>query len=147
MSLRVNHETHTLEFERTLDTTPTLAFEAWTDAAQVTEWWDPSGAPLVSCTIDLRPSGTFRFETKGHAPPFTGTYRAVEPPARLEFDAMGAFGVVTFTASGGATHMRVTIRCASAEHLQMFVKLGVDEGTDRTLDNLTRFVAQHAAAE
>ena len=37
--------------------------------------------------------------------------------------------------------MTVTIRCASAEHLAQFVKLGVDAGTDRTLDNLVAFIA------
>lgn len=37
--------------------------------------------------------------------------------------------------------MTVTIRCASAEHLEQFVKLGADVGTDRTFDNLVEYVA------
>jgi hypothetical protein len=32
--------------------------------------------------------------------------------------------------------MTVSIRCPSADHLEQFVKLGVDAGTDQTLDNL-----------
>jgi hypothetical protein len=41
--------------------------------------------------------------------------------------------------------MTVTIRCGSAEHLEMFLKLGIDEGTDRTFDNLVAYMAKQAA--
>jgi len=60
----------------------------------------------------------------------------VERPAELVFDAMGALGTVRLESDAGTTRMTVTIRCASAEHLAQFVKLGVHEGTDKTLDNL-----------
>lgn len=142
MSNRVNRDTKTLEFERTLSATPEAAFDAWTDPEQVKMWWDPTGQELASCSIDLRPSGTFRFEAKDHAQPFVGTYQRIERPGRLEFDAMGAFGVVTFTAKGSATQMFVSIRLPSTEHLEMFLKMGVDRGTAQTLDNLVAFLGR-----
>jgi len=40
------------------------------------------------------------------------------------------------TAEGDTTLLVVEIRCASAEHLQQFLKMGVHLGTERTLDNL-----------
>ncbi len=40
------------------------------------------------------------------------------------------------------THLIVTIRCASAEHLEQFVKLDVDAGTNQTLDDLGAFVGK-----
>ena len=79
-------------------------------------------------------------------PAFAGVYSAVERPARLVFDAMGAVGTVSLEAEAGTTRMTVTIRCASAEHLEQFVKLGVDAGTDRTLDNLVAHVTRHRRA-
>lgn len=57
------------------------------------------------------------------------------PEARL-----GAH-LVRLEADRRTTNMTVTIRCASAEHLEQFVKLGADVGTDRTFDNLVEYVA------
>jgi hypothetical protein len=64
----------------------------------------------------------------------------IEPPARLVFDALGAVGTVLLEKRGGDTLLTVTIRCASAEHLEQFVKLGVDAGTNQTLDNLAAYL-------
>ena len=57
----------------------------------VSAWWDPSGAPLSECTIDLRPGGAFRFVNRGnaHSPPFEGAYLVIERPGKLVFDALG----------------------------------------------------------
>ena len=63
-----------------------------------------------------------------------------------EFDALGAAGTVSLTTGDGATHMRVTIRCASAEHLAQFLQHGVDVGTAQTLDNLVAHVTAARAA-
>jgi hypothetical protein len=42
--------------------------------------------------------------------------------------------------------MTVSIRCASADHLEQFLKLGVDVNTDRTFDNLARYVTKAATS-
>lgn len=138
MTHTIDRDRTTIGFERQLDATPDEAFAAWTEPAQVTAWWDPTGAPLVACAIDLRPGGRFRFVTAGHAPPFEGTYEAIERPGRLAFDAMGAHGVVTFAAHAGGTRMQVSITSPSVEHFEMFLRLGVATGTGVTLDNLAR---------
>jgi hypothetical protein len=46
---------------RVFDAPRSIVFEAWTKAEHVVHWWDPSGAPLSVCEIDLRPNGAFRF--------------------------------------------------------------------------------------
>lgn len=140
--LSVDRDTSTLTFRRTFDAPREAVFEAWTRPEQVQVWWDPTGAPLVECTIDLREGGAFRFVNQGHSPPFEGVYRVVERPAELVFEAMGALGTVRLELASGATRMTVTIRCASAEHLAQFLAHGVDTGTVRTLDNLGAFVAR-----
>lgn len=42
--------------------------------------------------------------------------------------------------------MTVSIRCASADHLDQFLKLGVDVNTDRTFDNLVDYLRKSARA-
>lgn len=136
----LDRDTHTLRFHRRFTAPREEVFDAWTSAERVRQWWDPSGRPLVECTIDLRPGGGFRFVNDGHSPPFAGTYQIIDRPHRLVFDAMGAVGTVALEQDGATTLMTVSIRCASAEHLAMYLQLGVDTGTARTLDNLVAHV-------
>lgn len=139
----IDPSTFTITFQRRLSVPREEVFDAWTDPSQIKQWWDPTGTPLADCSVDLRPGGAFCFTMAStHAPAFAGTYKSVERPAELVFDAMGALGTVRLEADAGTTRMTVTIRCASAEHLAQFVKLGVHEGTDKTLDNLVAHVEQ-----
>jgi uncharacterized protein YndB with AHSA1/START domain len=140
MQTTIDQETFTIAFERQLPVSRAEVFDAWTKPEQIAEWWDPTGARLVACEIDLRPGGAFNFVNDGHGPPFTGTYSVIERPSRLVFEAMGSVGTVTLESAKSGTRMSVTIRCASREHLEHFVKLGIATGTERTLDNLVRYV-------
>jgi uncharacterized protein YndB with AHSA1/START domain len=137
----------TLTFERTLRASREQVFDAWTRPEQVTEWWDPTGARLASCAIDLRPEGSFTFVNQGHSPPFSGVYRVIERPARLVFDVLGSVGTVALESEGNLTRMKVTIRCSSAEQFEQFARFGVREDTERTLDNLARRFAGTAAVQ
>ena len=132
----VDHERTTLWFRRRIQASPEDVFAAWTTPDELSAWWDPTGTPLVSCSIDLRVGGSFAFVNAGHGPPFAGTYLAIEPPSRLVFEAMGAVGTVELTREGDATLMVVTIKSPSREHFEQFMRFGVHEGTARTLDNL-----------
>lgn len=136
----------TLTFQRTLRASREQVFDAWTRPEEISEWWDPTGVKLARCSIDLRPEGAFTFVNQGHSPPFSGVYRVVERPARLVFDVMGSVGTVLLESEGDVTHMKVTIRCSSPEQVEQFIKLGVRDGTEKTLDNLVRRMAGTAAA-
>lgn len=140
----VHPERHTFRFERALAAGPEAVFDAWTRPERIRRWWDPSGAPLVDCAVDLRVQGAFRFVTEGHAPPFEGVYVAIERPRRIVFDAMGARGTIALEPRGTGTAMVVEIRCADATHFETFLRLGVHEGTSVTMDNLVRLVASGA---
>lgn len=144
---KIDHDTLTITFERDFAAAREEVFDAWLDPALLTQWWDPTGAPLAACAVDARPGGAFRFENRGsHGPPFQGVYKLLERPAQIVFDAMGAEGTVRLDARGTGTRMTVSIRSPSAEHLAQFVKLGVDVGTARTLDNLVTLIAQRRSA-
>ncbi|MBM4777569.1 MAG: hypothetical protein GQE15_07675 [Archangiaceae bacterium] len=140
MTDTIDRAERTFHFERLLDASRNDVFDAWTKPDQLSHWWDPTGKKLTACTIDLKVNGLFRFVSDGHAPPFEGVYRVVERPSRLEFEAMGALGKIVLEDAAGKTRMRVSIRSPSAEHFDMFLKLGVNVGTSTTFDNLAAFV-------
>ncbi len=144
----IDRSNFTITFTRVLPASPDRVFDAWTQPEHIEQWWDPSGVPLSECQVDLRPGGSFKFTNRdsAHSPPFSGTYLAIERPSRLEFDALGARGTVRLESKGSMTHMTVSIHCASTEHLEQFLKLGVDEGTARTLGNLVEYLADRSPA-
>jgi uncharacterized protein YndB with AHSA1/START domain len=139
----VDRESFIIRFERLVDADPAEVFDAWTQPEQVTEWWDPDGERLVACSIDLRVGGSFSFVTRQHAQmPFIGVYREIAPPHLLVFEAMGATGRVLLDQAPGGTRMLVEIVCRSKEQFEQLSKMGVAEGTSRTLDNLVAYVGR-----
>jgi uncharacterized protein YndB with AHSA1/START domain len=137
----LDHDAHTVRFERKVQASPERLFAAWTRPEDVTQWWDATGKPLLSCEIDLRVGGSFAFVVQDHPTmPFTGTYREIVPGERLVFDALGAIGRVTWEQRALATHMVVEITCTSAEQMKQFIQMGVHVGTSTTMDNLTRYL-------
>lgn len=142
--LVIDRSSNTIRLVRELVASPEDVFDAWTQPDQVAVWWDPTGKPLAECTVDLRPGGSFRFVTADHPEmPFMGIYRLIERPYRLEFDAMQARGRVTLQPLGANARLTVEIQCGSAEHLEQFIKMGIDTGTGRTLDNLVDYAKRH----
>lgn len=129
---------------RTFDAPRTVVFEAWTKAEHVTQWWDPNRLSLAVCEIDLRPNGAFRFVNQGPdgvKHPFTGIYREIAPPARLVFttpspSGAGSVGTLVFSEDRGKTTLTMTIACHSMADRDALLKMRVDVGTVRTLDNL-----------
>lgn len=143
----LDRTTHALTFQRRIAATPDWLFRAWTDPAQLRLWWDPTGKPLVRAEVDLRPGGSMTLVTADHAAhPFVGVYTKIDPPHGLEFEAMGAQGTVSLRAQGDVTELLVEIRCASAEHLEQMLKMGVAQGTAVTVNNLAAHAARLLAA-
>jgi len=141
MGLTIDRQTHTIRLVRDFSAPRAQIFEAWTQPDQVAVWWDPAGLRLAACDIDLRPGGGFKFVSQGHPDmAFSGTYLEIAPPDRLVFEAMGATGRVLLEGSADQTRMAVEIQCRGAEHLEQFLKMGVDIGTAQTLDNLVAYV-------
>jgi uncharacterized protein YndB with AHSA1/START domain len=138
----VDWNTYAIVLTRTLAVSREQVFEAWTRPEHVRCWWDPEGYPLAECEIDLRAGGAFRFVNRhcAGADEFAGVYRDIAPPKHIVFEAMGAIGRVIFEEMGGTTHMTVRIECGSAPRLEQYLKMGVDAGTAKTLDNLVAYV-------
>ncbi|WP_443749788.1 SRPBCC domain-containing protein [Asticcacaulis solisilvae] len=134
----IDTATNTIRLRRSIAAPANKVFEAWTTPSIVSKWWDPDGTPLRECEIDLRPGGAFRFvnESHGDGHAFAGVYREIAAPERLVFDALGAEGTVDLVERFGRTEITVAIVCASPDHLEQFLSLGVARDTGRTLDQL-----------
>ena len=136
----IDRAAHTIRFVRDFAASPGAVFAAWTTPESIGLWWDAGGEPLSRCDIDLRVGGDFVFVSPSHAH-MAFTYQRIEPPHLLEFEAMGAIGRVMLTDHDNGTRMTVEIVCRSDEHLDDYIKLGVANGTSRTLDNLVAHLA------
>ena len=96
---------------RTFNGPARIVFEAWTTPKLFRQWWVPKsvGMSLLSCEMDVRVGGRYRFEfAHGDSQmAFFGTYKEVTPHSRLvwtndESDG-GAVSTVTFEERGGKT--------------------------------------------
>src|SRR5688572_32817456 len=98
---------------RTVNGPARLVFEAWTKPELFRQWWVPKsmGMTLLSCEMDVRVGGKYRFKFSHPAAPepvdFFGTYKEVVPNARLvwtnEESPDGSITTVTFEEQGGRT--------------------------------------------
>jgi uncharacterized protein YndB with AHSA1/START domain len=102
-----------LVITRTFNGPARIVFEAWTKPEMFKRWWVPksSGMSLLSCEVDVRAGGRYRFElgrvedSKPMA--FFGRYIEVVPNSRLvwtnEESDQGSVTTVTFEEKGGKT--------------------------------------------
>lgn len=137
----------TIVMTQLFDAPRNLVFEAWTKAEHVARWWDPSGAPLSICEIDLRPNGAFRWVNRspnGKEHSFSGTYREISAPERLVWASPSPESIATlvFSEVAGATKLTMTIECKSIEDRNALLKRRMDVGTAQTLKNLTQYLTK-----
>jgi uncharacterized protein YndB with AHSA1/START domain len=99
---------------RTFNAPARIVFQAWTTPELLKRWWVPKsiGMTFVSCEVDARTGGTYRFVFAHPAfeqpMAFFGRYLEVVPPSRLvwtneEGGENGAVTTVTFEEKGGTT--------------------------------------------
>lgn len=90
-----------------------IVFEAWSNPELFKVWWVPKsvGMSLVSCEMDVRTGGAYRFEFSHPAfdqpMTFFGKYKEVTPQKRIvwtnEESDEGAVTTVTFEEKAGKT--------------------------------------------
>jgi uncharacterized protein YndB with AHSA1/START domain len=138
-----------LVITRTFDAPRALVWAVFTDPAHVPHWQTgPDGFTMPICEIDLRPGGTWRYGWRNaHGREFgaTGTYREVDPPARLvavsSFDGEEQTNTTTFTEAHGRTTVTSTMRFASAAARDRglpYAKVGTEPNYARLDTYLTR---------
>ena len=109
---------------RTFNGPARIVFEAWTTPELVKRWWVPKsmGMTLLSCEMDVRAGGTYRFVFDASEPmAFFGRYIEVTPYSRLvwtnEESDEGAVTTVTFEEKDGKTLLTMSELYPSKEAL------------------------------
>ncbi len=140
-----------IRITRIYDAPVARVWEAWTDPAQVAEWWGPRGFTITTIAKDLRPGGCWEYTMHGPDgkdwPNFT-RYHEVVPLARLVYDhgassadAAPMFRMtVTFRDLDGRTELDIRMGLPTPEDAQRtrgFIKAA---GGNSTWDRLGEFV-------
>ena len=103
---------------RVFDAPRQLVYDAFSKPEILRHWFGPRGWSLVSCDVDARVGGGFRFVLRGpegRELGMRGVYRELSPPERSvhceSFDDFPGESVVTaaFSESDGATTLVATI--------------------------------------
>ena len=134
------------ELTRVFDAPRRLVFEAHSKPEHVRHWWGPRDSTMVSCEMDFRPGGAWRFVLRtadGNEAAFRGEYREIVPPERIvqtfEFEGMpGAVSLETMTLEdlGDTTRMTAVSRFDSVEALEAMLQSGMEAGAAETYDRL-----------
>jgi uncharacterized protein YndB with AHSA1/START domain len=129
---------------RTFDGPARIVFEAWTNPELLKRWWAPksSGVSLLSCEVDVRVGGRYRFEFGHEASKrmaFFGRYIEVTPHSRLvwtnEESEDGAVTTVTFEEKAGKTLLVLHELYPSKEALDRAIA-GMEGGMPETFAQL-----------
>jgi uncharacterized protein YndB with AHSA1/START domain len=73
---------------RVFDAPRERVWKAWTEAAQLKQWWGPAGFKVHTCKVDLRPGGVFLYGmTTPDGKEVWGrfVYREIQAPKKLVF--------------------------------------------------------------
>jgi uncharacterized protein YndB with AHSA1/START domain len=127
-----------------------LVYEAFSKPEILKRWFGPRGWSLITCDVDPRVGGGFRFVLRapdGHEIGMRGAYRELSPPARSvhmeSFDDFPGESQVTsvFTEQDGYTKLVATILYPSTEIRDAVIKSGMEHGAAESYDKLEEILA------
>ena len=134
------------------------AFRAWTDPAQIEQWFGPTGFTTKTHEIDIRIGGLWRFDMIApDGTVFTNRMRflRLDPPSLIEFihgadvdDDPDAFRMlVTFDEQdNGKTAVTLRQMYPSSERRAIVIGFGAIEYGAQTWDKFAAFVAERGAS-
>jgi uncharacterized protein YndB with AHSA1/START domain len=144
---------------RVFDAPRALVFKAWTDPAQLAQWWGPKGFTNPVCEFDARVGGHLRIHMRapdGTIYPMKGEIREMTPPERLAFtniavDEAGnpvleGFTSVTFADEGGKTRLTLHTRASAVVEKAVAYLQGMEAGWTMSIDKLEALLTPAAAA-
>ena len=143
-----------LTITRMLNAPRELVFKAWTDPAQLAQWWGPRGFTNPVCEIDVKPGGKIRIHMDHPNFPnhwMTGTFHEVIEPERLVFTSkafeneegvalLEAMNTITFEESNGKTKLTIHAAVTKAAPEMAAAVAGMDVGWGQSLDKLSEFL-------
>ena len=131
---------------RTFDGPARHVFKAWTTPEMLKRWWAPKsiGITLVSCEVDARTGGTYRFEfgVPGSDQPvaFFGRYLEVVPDKKIvwtnEEGEEGSVTTATFEERDGQTRLVISDLYPTEAALDAAIASGSTAGYDEQFGQL-----------
>ncbi len=126
-------------------------FEVLTKPEHVRRWWGFPSAEWLTCEIDLRVGGAWRYavrEEDGTEVEFYGEYREIEPAERLvnteifaPFPDAPSLVTSTLEERDGKTVLTAVSEYTSREVRDMVVETGMEEGAALSYDRLEDLLA------
>jgi uncharacterized protein (TIGR03086 family) len=123
-----------------------IVWEALTTPRHLLRWWGPDWCPLVTCEIDLRPTGTWRYvarDVDGNELAWHGTYRDIVATERIVttetfegYPDATSVNTMTLDEEDGVTTLRTLVAHTSREHRDGHVASGMEQGMQVTFDRL-----------
>ena len=136
----------TLVIDRVFDAPPERVFAAWTDTAQLAQWYGPEGMACEVFENDVTPGGRYALVMRSGEGEYhlSGTYEEIEPPRRLVMTWKWKTGddttrvTIELRPEGDGTHLRVThTGFAGAEQASSH-----NEGWTSSLNDLERYLTR-----
>jgi len=134
-----------------------LVFDAMSKPDMMKQWFHgPPGWTLVTCEIDLRVGGKYRWvwhNNDGHDMGMGGVYREIVPPERIvsteKFDQSWypgeALGTLVLTEQNGGTLMTLTMQYASSEAREAVMRSPMKNGLEIGYGRLEEYLNTVAA--
>ena len=149
-----------MKIVRTFDAPRHVVWKAWTDPAQVAQWWGPRGFTNPVCEWDARPGGRMHVVMRasdeiarmiGRADhPMTGEFTEVVPVERLAFvstavdDAgkplLESLTTVRFVERGDKTEMVLHARAKGFVEIAAQMLQGMEAGWTQSIDKLEEHI-------
>ncbi|WP_321470939.1 SRPBCC family protein [uncultured Paludibaculum sp.] len=126
-----------------------LVYDSFSKPEILKRWFGPRGWSLVTCDVDPRLGGGFRFvlqNTEGRTLGMRGVYRELAPPERSvhmeSFDDFPGEARVTtvFTERDGQTTLVATILYASKDVRDAVIRSGMEHGAAESYDRLAELL-------
>ncbi|MBP6350553.1 MAG: SRPBCC domain-containing protein [Candidatus Obscuribacter sp.] len=148
----VKNKTNELKLTRVYDAPVQAVWDAWTDPAQVGEWWGPRGFTITTHSKDLKVGGHWSYTM--HGPDGVDyqnktIYLEVEPLVKLVYDHGGndeskpLFRVtVLFSENGGKTTMSMCMTLPTVEAAEQTEKFVKKAGGHATWDRLAEYLSK-----
>ena len=138
-----------MELTRVIHAPRTLVWEAWTDLAQLQQWWGPKHFTNPRCEAEFSVGGAIHIDMRapdGTIYPMGGEFEEIDPPKRLVFlaSALDADGdpiftnrsTVVFREVEGGTEIALHVRIVDATSTAWQYLKGMREGWSSSLDKL-----------
>jgi uncharacterized protein YndB with AHSA1/START domain len=144
---------------RLFDAPREMVFKAWTDAAQLANWWGPKGFTNPVCEFEAHAGGKIQIHMRapdGTVYPMKGEIREIAPPERLAFTSIAideagnhileGFTTVTFAEENGRTKMTLHTRATAMVEKAAAYLQGMETGWTMSIDKLEALLTARAGS-